>query len=175
MYDITVYVEYPDGSLSYPFSVNVNTLRQTRLQSDYPESIAWSNPHIPGSSGCDTRYGWWVWDSCGYELIPTLDDNETFGQGWNRAPGTNWQFPVATPAYSVNGAFYDDLQSAWPPPPYYPPARLPKATWRYYTTLDGHCRSELSPSGRERLCMLTIRLYIRTMARIARRDRTNYE
>lgn len=106
-YDVTVYVTYPDGSMSSDFYVAIVTPTTTTLQAGYPSDGSWY-----GSYGYISTYDWQITDSCGYP-DSGLDANEVFGGWYVTYSGTNWTYPTAGAAHLDTSYIYDEIGATY--------------------------------------------------------------
>lgn len=95
VYDITVYVTYPDSSQSANFDVAV-------IQ---PNALTYSSvsDSADGSDGWQSNTTWHLYDACGGSL-PYMDFNEAFGAVSTDYSGQNWSAP--TESYNNSGSAY---------------------------------------------------------------------
>jgi hypothetical protein len=94
VYDVKVYVTYPDGNESSPtgFEVSIVKPKTLTLEAGYP-----TDADSPFGTGYESATAWNLTDSCGYSDAG-LDVNEVFGTFTNDYSGANWTQP--TPSYA---------------------------------------------------------------------------
>lgn len=107
VYDVTVYLTYPDASRSPNFNVAIITPKSLSLQYPYPSDVSWS-----GSYGYTTTYEWELLDSCG-NPDSNIHGNETFGTWYDVYSGNTWGYPSASSTYGDDPYWYDTLAARY--------------------------------------------------------------
>lgn len=133
VYDVSVYLTYPDSSQSAPFNVLIAQPTTLTLQPGYPKD---------GDSalgvGYDSQTEWNMTDSCG-NSDAGLDVNEVFGTFVADYSGNNWPYPSET-SFNDTTSYVTDSLIATNPPASTPPAEYPQSgttkvrhnVWNFY-------------------------------------------
>jgi hypothetical protein len=123
VYDVSIYLTYPDHVQSSTFHLLVAQPTTLTLQSGYPK-----DGDSPYGLGYESTTEWKLGDSCG-NSDPGLDFNENFGTFVTDYTGQNWPQPFASYSNSGSNAFVIDSMIAtqeggYVPSPEYPQVPL---------------------------------------------------
>jgi hypothetical protein len=124
VYDVSVYVTYPDGGESSPtgFEVAIVTPKTLTLKAGYP-----TDSDSPYGVGYDSMTAWNLTDSCD-NSDAGLDVNEVFGTFSDDYSGTNWPTPMQTSGNEATSTVTDSLiatqEGGLVPSPEYPQVPL---------------------------------------------------